>query len=173
MKLKLFSVLALGGLLSAAFACGDSSGDGGSGGSGGSGGDTTSTTGTKGTGSTTKATTGGMTTATTTSSGQMGCDAIGVCNDMDMDDTNDCQSCAFAGPCNDQVVACAGNAECVNDTPEVDSFLECIDLCEATDQVCFDACVDSYPTGATLYNDLALCVICDTCPTSCDNTGCP
>ena len=82
MKLKLFSVLALSGLIAAGVACGNSSddetGDGGSGGSGGETGTTkTSTTATKSSAST------GMTNTTTgtqsTASGTQSCDDIGVC----------------------------------------------------------------------------------------------
>ncbi len=96
MKLKLFSVLALSGLIAAGVACGDSSSDG-EGGEGGSGGDTTSTTSTKG-GTTTKTTgatmntTGGMTTGMT-----MACDDIGGCGGDGMDPNSGCLECSIIG----------------------------------------------------------------------------
>lgn len=160
MKLKLFAVLALGGLLSAAFACGDSSGDGGSGGSGGSGGGTTSST--KSATSSTKATTGTSPTTTTgtgtttTSSG--GCDD-GTPSTIDSQLCSDCIDCSLGGNCSDELAAFQGD-------PDAQAFITCIDPC--ADDACFDACINQYPSAAQAYLDVLSCAICVECPNNCD-----
>jgi hypothetical protein len=52
-------------------------------------------------------------------------------------------------------------------------FVSCIDPC--FDQACFDACLMQYPSGASLYNDIVTCAICDECYNDCDGpgSGCP
>ncbi|MBL9024582.1 MAG: hypothetical protein JNL21_20470 [Myxococcales bacterium] len=162
MKLKLFSVLALGGLLSAAFACGDSSGDGGSGGSGGSGGDTTSST-TKSTSSSTKATTGGMTTTTgmnTTTTGMGMCDD-GTAGTIDSQICTDCIICTQTGNCSAEWQAYAND-------PNYDAYLACNQACAADDDACFQACSDMYPDTDDAFIAAASCSICGECPNNCD-----
>jgi hypothetical protein len=161
MKLKLFSVLALGGLLSAAFACGDSSGDGGSGGSGGSGGDTTSST-TKSTSSSTKATTG----TGTTTSGQTTTTGSGMCDDgtagtIDSQICTDCIICTQTGNCSAEWQAYAND-------PNYDAYLACNQACAADDDACFEACSTMYPDTNGAFITAASCSICGECPNNCD-----
>ncbi|MFO0758552.1 MAG: hypothetical protein U0359_18815 [Byssovorax sp.] len=93
-----------------------------------------------------------------------------------MDPTNDCVSCAFQDACLSQVQACGGEPDCCDANPcSENSFVGCIGKCAQNDQACFDACVQAHMTGAQVYNDLVVCVICDTCPMDCDaaGAGCP
>jgi hypothetical protein len=93
-----------------------------------------------------------------------------------MDPTNDCASCAFAGACLSQVQACGMEPDCCDANPcSANSFVGCIGKCAQGDMACQMACGQAHPTGASLYNDLAVCVICDTCPMDCDGpgSGCP
>lgn len=159
MKLKLFSVLALGGLLSAAFACGDSSGDGGSGGSGGSGGDTTSTT--KSSTSSTKASTG---TGNTTTTGQTTTTGSAMCDDgtmaaIDSQTCLTCIQCTQTGNCNAEWVAYAND-------PNYQAYVDCSTPC--MDQACQDACDAMYQTTADLFIDALSCSVCVECPNNCD-----
>ena len=84
----------------------------------------------------------------------------------DQGDCGACQNCALEGLCSSYMEACQASADC-------QSFFECVNSC--TDQTCFDACVAQYPTGASMYDDLALCVFCDACYNDCDGAsiGCP
>jgi hypothetical protein len=163
-------------------------GDGGSSdGGGGNGGGVTSVTSATSTGS-------NMVTSTSTGVMPAACDNTGVCQDQDMDTTNDCVSCAFESECVDQVSACGGEPDCCDANPcSPASYVGCINACVDTanacemacgagDQACVDqcgmdfdtcgmACQTQNPQGAMLYNDLVLCVICDTCPVDCDGPG--
>lgn len=184
-KSVLVSALLVAGLV---VACGDS-GAGGSGGSGGgnggeSAGGTSSDGGSLnvgGFGNGGDPGNGGSTTNNmSTTTGMMGgCDDTGVCQDADQDTTNDCISCAFAGACSDQLQACGVEPDCC--TPQADgscgtdSFVGCIGACAQGDQACLDTCVQTYATGAALYNELLICAVCDQCPIDCDGpgSGCP
>ena len=101
---------------------------------------------------------------TTTTSTAMVCDELAVCGDA-MDPAT-CIGCAIVGDCADETAACQGSQECID-------FVTCIDPC--ADQACVDACAALYPNGATLYNDVVSCVVCEQCPVSCDGpgAGCP
>jgi hypothetical protein len=142
MKLKLFSVLALSGLIAAGVACGDSSSDG-EGGEGGSGGDTTSTTSTKG-GTTTKTTGATMNTTTgSTTSGSMACDDIGGCNGDGMDPASGCLECSIigddttasdGGECVEEYVACFGTmADCSDGNADCCALDDCLAACPEPD----------------------------------------
>jgi len=78
----------------------------------------------------------------------------------------DCQDCAFAGACSDETDACLADADCV-------ALVDCLDPC--TTQACDTACFNAHPSGAAIYDTLAVCVICDECPITCDGpgSGCP
>lgn len=132
-------------------------GNGGSGGAGGTGGGTTSMT-TSSTTSTTSTTMGGQ------------CDNKGTCQDMDNDPTNDCAGCAFAGPCLSKEQACEMDKDCCNAMGTMcdpNSFVACLNACAANDSACVKKCQTDHPTGAMLYSDLIVCVVCDNCPTDC------
>jgi hypothetical protein len=92
-----------------------------------------------------------------------GCDE-GVCGDAQ----SGCLGCALADACAAEYTACANDpsGECI-------AFVQCMDSCQ--DQACVDQCVADHPGGATLYNDLVFCAICEACPVSCDGagSGCP
>jgi hypothetical protein len=95
---------------------------------------------------------------------------------MDMDPTNDCASCAFAGNCADKVSACGMNPDCCDANPcSANSFVGCITACMQGDTACEMKCQTDHPTGAMLYNDLVVCVICQECPMDCNAAmaGCP
>lgn len=87
--------------------------------------------------------------------------AGGLCFDNDPA-TDDCGSCAFAGPCAALYSACTMNAECV-------ALDGCIGAC--ADQACADQCYVDHATGADDYINMLRCVICDTCPIECDAAG--
>jgi len=48
-------------------------------------------------------------------------------------------------------------------------FWDCVSQC--ADQACYDGCVQMYPAGAQLYDQLVRCVMCDACYSDCDGTG--
>jgi hypothetical protein len=79
-----------------------------------------------------------------------------------------CIGCALAGNCSGQIATCQGDMDCV-------AFAQCIGMCAQGDQACFDACSKAHMGGASLYNDLLVCVICQECPVDCDGpgSGCP
>ncbi|MFO0611406.1 MAG: hypothetical protein U0414_02375 [Polyangiaceae bacterium] len=134
----------------------------------GAGGTGTTSSSTKATTSSTKASTGSGVTSGTTTGGNTTTTGGGTCDTGVASDANckACQDCATADACSAQLDACQGDADCV-------AFAMCVDPC--TDQACFDQCVADHQTGSNLYNELALCVICDTCPGDCDGpgAGCP
>lgn len=165
MKLKLFSVLALSGLIAAGVACGNSSddetGDGGSGGSGGSGSGTTktSTTKTNSSASTGTPTTTGSPTSTT---GSAGCDT-GVPGDIANGDQIciDCVYCSQENECNAEWTAYATDAD-------YDAYVACAMACPDGDTACFDACDAQYPETAELYVTAISCSVCGACQTNCN-----
>ena len=50
------------------------------------------------------------------------CDNKNVCDDNDMDPSDDCTGCALAGPCKDELEACQDKPDCV-------LFLQCLQPC--------------------------------------------
>lgn len=74
----------------------------------------------------------------------------------------DCQQCALSDECADEYDDCGADAECVE-------FANC--AAECTDQACFEECAAAYPSGAQMYNDLVICVICEECYDTCDGAG--
>ena len=50
------------------------------------------------------------------------CDGKTVCEDNDSDPSDDCASCALAGPCKAELDACKGTSDCV-------AFLQCLQPC--------------------------------------------
>lgn len=154
-------------------ACGSSSGGGnGGGGSGGSASTSTgskmTTTGSSMTTTVTSTTGTGMTTTSSGTGGSASCDNKGVCEDTDMDPTNDCVGCALAGECADEYAACTGDQDCV-------ALNMCFGMCGQGDTQCLQSCAQQHPTGYQLYNQVATCAICTVCPVDCDGpgSGCP
>ncbi len=117
------------------------SGGAGSGGASSSG-DTTSASGTT---SSSTSSAVGSTSAATTSSTTGG----GSCPTATLEFTDPvCGGCAESACCS-QLQACDASFDCLD-------FLGCAQSC--TDDLCFDACLESYPTGASLYFDLDDCL---------------
>lgn len=146
----------------------DGSGDGG-GGAGGSGttsssttitGTTTTVTGTTITGTTTTFTTTSSSTITTNPSE---CDNSGDCGDGQ----TGCLGCAVQGPCAASYDACVSTTECID-------YANCAGPC-GNDQGCQQKCLNDFPMGAQLYNDLVICAFCNACPNDCGSAGmgCP
>lgn len=94
--------------------------------------------------------------------------------DVTSPDCSSCQECAINGACNDEVIICQQNVECV-------SLLGCVNDCDAScandpdPQFCFDTCVngpggcaETYTGGIQDLNALLSCVFEDECPTICD-----
>ncbi len=165
MKLKLFSVLALSGLIAAGVACGNSeSDDDGDGGSGGSGGETTSTTKTSSTSTkATTTTTGTPTTNTSTSTGPMGCDT-GEPGDVSVPDQVciDCVICTQTDP------SCEADWQAYGTSPDYQAYVDCSNACPDGDTACFDACDAMYPETAGLFQDALSCAVCEACLINCN-----
>ncbi len=103
--------------------------------------------------------TGATTTSTTSSSsGSSGCDGSGTCGDS----TSGCIGCALADNCADEYDFCAATQDCID-------FATCASSC--ADQSCYDDCASTYSYGASIYNDLLVCVICEECYSDCDGAG--
>ena len=90
------------------------------------------------------------------------CDGHGECGDSQ----SGCVGCALNGPCFNELSKCQDTQECIE-------FAMCIDGC--SDPGCADMCAAQFPEGASLYNDVLFCVICEQCPSDCDGpgSGCP
>ncbi|HSN96992.1 MAG TPA: hypothetical protein VLS89_01800 [Candidatus Nanopelagicales bacterium] len=108
------------------------------------------------TGPTTSVTTGPTTTTSTSTGTPTGfCDGTGDCLS--------CQDCALnGGPCSTLWNECLGDASCV-------ALLECLGNC--FDDACIEECFESYPEAQGLYQQLVVCVICDSCYSDCDGFG--
>jgi len=99
---------------------------------------------------------------TTTSASSTG--GGGTCDQSS--DCNTCQACAVNGSCSDEADACTGNAEC-------NALLDCFAGC--SDDACTQACWDAHPGGQAAYDAVAVCILCNECPITCDGAaaGCP
>ncbi len=175
MKLKLFGMLTLCGVVSLAVGCKESSSDDeGGGGTGGSGSTTGSTTGS------TKSATGpatvtGATTAPTTGTGPGGCDD-GTMHTIDSPECGDCIMCAGGDACSAELDAYVNNPDapawelcvfgdgmmnpgCPDDDPGTpnDEFDECLTACSA-----------ATPGVEEQYIAFLSCAICGECPNNCD-----
>lgn len=88
------------------------------------------------------------------------------------DGASGCQTCARDGACKPDLDACTANPECV-------ALNNCFGMCEAMpaaeQPACRTQCRTDHPSGATTYDAIALCVICEQCPTSCPDLAvdCP
>jgi hypothetical protein len=93
-----------------------------------------------------------------------GCDGLGGCDFT----PGGCGDCAVnGGVCSTQYANCVNNPDCIN-------YNNCAANCPAGDQVCLDNCATSFPTGAQIFDQLALCIICDACFISCgSDPACP
>lgn len=166
MKLKLFSVLALSGLIAAGVACGDSSSDSdGEGGSGGSGGDATGTTKTSTTATKTSSnasTTGSNNTTNSTGTGPMGCDT-GEPGDYANNDEvcNDCITCT-------QMEDCANEWSAFASEPDAQAYIDCLTACPDGDTTCFQNCYDTYPEADEALLVALSCSVCSACATNCN-----
>jgi hypothetical protein len=79
-----------------------------------------------------------------------------------------CWTCAQNGYCADEWSRCQADTECA-------ATFTCVFACDGTDPNCVPDCWAAHPTGATLYNQVILCITCQSCPTTCDavGSGCP
>jgi hypothetical protein len=164
MKLKLFSVLALSGLIAAGVACGNSeSDDDGDGGSGGSGGETSSTTKSGSTTTKTSSTaTGTPTTNTSTSTGPMGCDTgePGDVNPLDQV-CLDCVNCS-------QGDECMAEWQAYGTSPDYQAYIDCVNACPDGDEACLTTCDEMYPETYDLFQVAVSCSVCVACTINCN-----
>ncbi|WP_437682198.1 latent transforming growth factor beta-binding protein [Sorangium sp. So ce131] len=87
------------------------------------------------------------------------CNGAAICDVPDVS-CEECNDCANAVGCSDELDACANDDFC-------GSFVQCIASCREDDDACFLDCADAYPSGADLYADYADCVMCDECYVAC------
>ncbi|HVK84359.1 MAG TPA: hypothetical protein VM513_09640 [Kofleriaceae bacterium] len=84
--------------------------------------------------------------------------------------TSDCSTCSACsretanGLCSSEYAACIDSLDC-------GYFITCIDGCADGDTACFTSCETSYPTGESIFNDYASCVICNDCYVRCDGAS--
>ncbi|MDI1477369.1 hypothetical protein [Polyangium sp. y55x31] len=100
----------------------------------------------------------GPSVVSSTSSGPMSCDFQGDCQF--------CIECSTNSICNGLWTKCLA-------TPSCDGLLNCLPTCQ--DQLCFDKCLETFPDGIELYNETAICLVCQSCFNDCDGggQGCP
>jgi hypothetical protein len=79
-------------------------------------------------------------------------------------DCSGCQSCAVEKPCAAQWDQCVTQTSC-------SSMLACFNSCNNGDQMCYSECYNKFPDAQQLYEDLALCVLCDACYVDCNGLG--
>lgn len=93
-----------------------------------------------------------------TVTGPMSCDGQGDCGS--------CLSCAVNSSCADLWTKCESYDPCW-------TLLKCLNDC--VDPQCKDKCVNTFPDGVDLYNQTAICLICNACYGDCDggSQGCP
>ena len=75
-----------------------------------------------------------------------------------------CQACALARSCAPLKKTCDANPECA-------ALVKCFAACAPQDSGCFDGCGKAHPDGATDYNAVTSCVICDECLVTCDGAS--
>ncbi|HVK71066.1 MAG TPA: latent transforming growth factor beta-binding protein, partial [Polyangium sp.] len=68
------------------------------------------------------------------------------------------------GLCSSEYAACVDSIDCGD-------FLTCANGCAEGDSACYTSCETSYPTGSSIFNDYASCVICNDCYVLCDGAG--
>jgi hypothetical protein len=92
------------------------------------------------------------------SSGPMACDNQGDCGF--------CVECSTNGACNGLWTKCLA-------LPDCEGLLNCLPGCQ--DQACFNKCLETFPDGLDLYNETAICLVCQSCFNDCDGAGqgCP
>ncbi|MDI3282652.1 hypothetical protein [Polyangium sp. 15x6] len=101
---------------------------------------------------------GGPSVVSSISSGPMTCDNQGDCGF--------CVECATSTICNGLWTKCLA-------LPACEGLLNCLPSCQ--DQLCFDKCLETFPDGIALYNETAICLVCQGCFNDCDGAsqGCP
>ncbi|MDI1447612.1 hypothetical protein [Polyangium sp. 6x1] len=101
---------------------------------------------------------GPNTVSSSVTTGPMICDSQGDCGG--------CIDCATNGPCEGLWLKCTT-------TPSCQGLLSCLPNCQ--DQLCFDKCLQAFPDGIDLYNETAVCLVCQACYNDCDGAGqgCP
>lgn len=109
---------------------------------------------------TTTTTTTSTTTTTTTTSVGPSSGSGSTC-----DNSGDCGTCANCSL--NQACAAEMNA-CFND-PDCSAFIDCLNNC--FDEVCANACADTYPNGVNGYMALTVCAFCAACPNDCAVEG--
>jgi len=70
-----------------------------------------------------------------------------------------CLDCSFAGPCEDDTLACASNVDCLD-------LADCYGDCAVGDDACLDLCDVIFEGGLADYQALASCAL-DACAASC------
>ena len=92
------------------------------------------------------------------SSGPMTCDNQGECGV--------CIDCSINSACSELWSKCLA-------TPSCEGLLNCLPNCQ--DQLCTDKCIEAFPDGIELYNETAICLVCQSCYNDCDGQGqgCP
>ncbi|MDC0742679.1 hypothetical protein [Polyangium mundeleinium] len=82
-------------------------------------------------------------------------------NSMDCSTCSACSGTTADGLCNAETQACNNSIDCGD-------FLTCIDGCADGDSACYTSCETAYPTGYSIFNDYASCVICNDCYVRCN-----
>ncbi|HRI68949.1 MAG TPA: hypothetical protein PK156_32185 [Polyangium sp.] len=106
---------------------------------------------------------GACTTPIATGSPRNTCDGMGTCGAGA--DQSGCIGCALKTECQTQLQKCY-------DTPDCMHVMAGIEACSGDqpgeiDEVCFNSIVDVHPEGFAIYNELAICIFCDVCTSSC------
>lgn len=117
----------------------------------------------------------------------LGCDNIdcetdGDCFDGEVCRANACMpSCDPIGECGDahggciecaQTTECQGEMERCLDSNDCQQFMLAIEACAGPgagqiDEVCFEAAKDVHSAGFAIYHEMAVCVMCRACSSSC------
>ena len=87
----------------------------------------------------------------------------GTLADLDSEVCLACTTCGLDGPCVGTVDACVNSPDC-------DAFVTCASFCYSTtiDPVpCVITCQQTYPVGASLFDDFERCQFCIACPNNC------
>ena len=106
---------------------------------------------------------GACTTPIATDAPKNTCDRIGACGNGA--DQSGCIGCALQTECHAELQKCY-------DTPDCMHVMAGIEACSGDqpgeiDEVCFNSIVDVHQEGFAIYNELALCIYCRACSSSC------
>ncbi len=99
--------------------------------------------------------------------GTGGTDGVGSSSCDGTTDCNTCASCAGSDMCAEPYDACAGSFDCLD-------YIDCVSYCEDSDDACMLACGSVNPAGESEWFALAICIVCEACPTDCGaaDAGC-